>query len=121
MRYLELNPVRALMVEHPGGYKWSSYHSNAQNQSNRLIGPNPLYNELGNTDCERRQAYRELFRKHIDEKIIHELRDSFNHERVLGRSYFKDKIEEMTKRQTRIGKSGRPRVEEESGVYVVIG
>jgi len=25
MRYIELNPVRAAMVAHPGEYRWSSY------------------------------------------------------------------------------------------------
>ena len=30
MRYIELNPVRAKgMVDHPGKYRWSSYHCNA--------------------------------------------------------------------------------------------
>jgi len=43
-------------------------------------------------------------------------RDSLNHELVLGRSYFKDKIEEMTKRQTRLGQPGKPKVEEEAAV-----
>ncbi len=28
MRYIELNPVRANMIAHPGEYKWSSYRSN---------------------------------------------------------------------------------------------
>jgi putative transposase len=29
-RYIELNLVRATMVEAPGEYAWSSYHANAQ-------------------------------------------------------------------------------------------
>jgi hypothetical protein len=29
-RYIELNPVRACMVEHPAEYRWSSYRANAQ-------------------------------------------------------------------------------------------
>ena len=28
-RYIELNPVGAIMVKHPAEYPWSSYHSNA--------------------------------------------------------------------------------------------
>ena len=28
MRYIELNPVRAGMVQHPGEYRWSSYNGN---------------------------------------------------------------------------------------------
>ena len=41
-------------------------------------------------------AYRELFRDHMSAETLHEIRDAVNHELVLGRSYFKDKIEEMT-------------------------
>ena len=37
MRYIELNPVRANMVAHPSDYPWSSYHSNAQGQTNKLV------------------------------------------------------------------------------------
>ncbi|WP_244900763.1 MULTISPECIES: transposase [Stenotrophomonas] len=29
-RYIQLNPVRAGMVAHPGDYRWSSYRANAQ-------------------------------------------------------------------------------------------
>ncbi len=57
----------------------------------------------------------------MDKDTIHQIRDALNHELVLGRSYFKDKIEEMTKRPTRLGKPGRPRVAEEAAGYFVIG
>ena len=67
----------------------------------------------------RQRTYRELFRHHMDNDTLHDVRESLNHELVPGRSYFKDKIEEITKRLTRIRKSGRPGVEEEDGVYLV--
>ncbi len=119
MRYIELNPVRADMVEHPGEYKWSSYHINAQGVCSDLIEKHPLYLSLG-TDIERRLvAYREIFSQRVDDEILHDIRDSLNHELVLGRSYFKDKIEEMTNRQTRLGVIGRPKIEDEAGVYIV--
>src|SRR5687767_15080188 len=38
-RYIEMNPVRARMVRHPGDYKWSSYAVNAQGISSELIDP----------------------------------------------------------------------------------
>ncbi len=119
MRYIELNPIRASMVNHPGEYKWSSYHANAQGDINSLIESHPLYIELGTNEKVRQENYRELFRHHMDNDILHEIRESLNHELVLGHSYFKDKIEEITQRQTKIGQPGRPRVEEEEGVYLV--
>lgn len=119
MRYIELNPIRASMINHPGEYKWSSYHANAQGDINSLIESHPLYIELGTNEKVRQENYRELFRHQMDNDILHEIRESLNHELVLGHSYFKDKIEEITQRQTKIGQPGRPRVEEEEGVYLV--
>jgi len=119
MRYIELNPVRAEMVGHAGEYRWSSYGANAQGQDDPLLTRHPLYTALGATPSERQYAYRELFRHHLDPDALHEIRTALNHELVLGRSYFKDKIEAMTERQTRLGTAGRPSVKESSGVYYI--
>ena len=118
-RYLDDLQECASMVNHPGEYKWSSYHANAQDRDDVLIDPHHLYLELGENPDICKSAYRELFRHHMDSDTLHEIRESLNHELVLGRSYFKDKIEEITARQTRLGVPGRPRVEDEAGVYWV--
>ncbi len=81
--------------------------------------PHPLYTALGKTAADRQYAYRELFRRHLDNALLHEIREALNHELILGRSYFKDKIEAITQRQTRLGEPVRPRVEEEAGVYYI--
>ncbi len=119
MRYIELNPIRASMVEHPGEYKWSSYHANAQGAIDPLIESHPLYLQLGIDPVVRQASYRELFRHCMDNDTLHEIRESLNHELVLGRSYFKDKIENITLRQARLGQPGRPKVEEDEGVYFI--
>lgn len=41
MRYIELNPVRANMVDHPGDYKWSSFHANGQGGSDSIVDQHP--------------------------------------------------------------------------------
>jgi len=117
MRYIELNPVRANMVEHPGEYRWSSYTANAQGEFTSVLTPHPLYLALDPDSPAREHAYRELFRYHLDTDTLHEIRKALNHELVLGRSYFKEKIERMTSRQTELGQPGRPRIEEECGIY----
>ncbi len=119
MRYIELNPIRANMVQHPGEYQWSSYAANAQGTEDKVLTPHSLYIALGGEDHERATAYRALFHQHVDDELLHEIRDALNHELVLGRSYFKDKIKQMTSRQVRIGTPGRPRVEEERCEYYV--
>ena len=72
---------------------------------------------LGEAVAERQHAYRELFRHPLEDDVLHEIREALNHELVVGRSYFKDEIEAITKRQTRLGEPGCPRVGEELGVY----
>ena len=86
MCYIELNPVRAKMVVHPGDYRWSSYRWNAQDYEDKLIRCHPIYKTLGETPDERQFVYRELFQRHLDNDVIHQIRDALNHERVLGRS-----------------------------------
>lgn len=119
MRYLEMNPVRAGMVNHPSEYRRSSYHANAHGKENILIKPHPIYSALAKSEPERLQAYRELFMNELDKDEIHDIREALNQELVLGREDFKDKIEAMINRQTREGKSGRPRIEEPSSIYYV--
>ncbi len=120
MCYIELNPVRANVVEHPAEYIWSSYQHNAQLAYDDMVCPHPVYKQLGETDEERLFVYRELFQRYMDDDTIHKMRDVLNHELVLGQSYFKDKIKALTDRQTRLGKPGRRRVEEESAGYYVL-
>ena len=46
-RYIELNPVRAGMVEQPSDYVWSSYPTNALGKASEICTPHPLYLALG--------------------------------------------------------------------------
>lgn len=108
MRYIELNPVRAGMVGHPAEYPWSSYKANAFGEASELISSHSVYMAIGLNDYCRLKAYRELFRDQIGKELIHDIRESLNHELVLGRSKFKDWIEQETQRQTRLGRAGRP-------------
>ena len=42
-RYIEFNPVRAGMVEHPREYPWCSYRANAEGASDPVISPHPAF------------------------------------------------------------------------------
>jgi putative transposase len=120
MRYIEMNPVRAGMVDSPDEYRWSSYAANARGESNRLINDHPVYDFLGTTASDRQYAYRELFRFHLEDKQLHDIRAALNQEPVIGREDFKERIEIMLERQTRPGQPGRPRIEEQSAIYYVL-
>lgn len=99
-RYIELNPVRAGMVEHPRAYPWSSYHRNAHGLEDELITPHVLYNRLGKTAQERCERYRQLFKHRLANNVVDAIRESTNKAWVLGNDRFKEKIEEMTKRRS---------------------
>jgi len=119
MRYIELNPVRANIVEHPDEYGWSSYECNANGKVDTLIHPHSLFTALDKRSEQCQFAYRELFYIDLESDQIDAIRDALNQQLVLGRDDFKDKIEEMTNRQTRPRPLGRPRIEEDKAVYLV--
>ena len=107
--YIEMNLVRAGIVEHPGEYRWSSYQVNGQGRSSDLLSPHPLYLSLGRTDTERQTAYRELFRYELESGEIDKIRKATNGNFALGNNRFKEEISEMLGRRVTPGKAGRPR------------
>ncbi len=67
-RYIELNPVRAGMVEHPSAYPWSSYHHNAMGKHDDLLTPHSLYQRLGSNPVSRQTVYCKLFDNALESK-----------------------------------------------------
>ena len=78
MRYIELNPVRAGMVEDPSDYPWYSYDVNALGKHDKLCTPHSLYQRIGRNADERQKGYQELFRKDITEVELDEIREATN-------------------------------------------
>jgi putative transposase len=105
--YIELNPVRAGMVAHPGEYRWSSYAANAQGSPDPLITPHAVIRELGTSLAERQQGYRELFRQHLAEGLVDEIRQVTHSGLVLGTPRFQQQVAELLGRRTVRGKPGR--------------
>jgi putative transposase len=60
-RYVELNPVRAGMVQSADQYKWSSYRTNALARRDDLVSPHAEYVALASDSAERCEKYRRLF------------------------------------------------------------
>ncbi len=75
MRYIELNPVRAGMVENPFDYRWSSYHCNGLGEASTLIRPRLEYHALGRTPEERQKYYQALFLNPLDKATLNEIRE----------------------------------------------
>ena len=107
-RYIELNPVRARMVEHPAEYLWSSYRANAQGETARGLQPQEFYLALGNNEDARRMAYRELFRHELEPGLVDEIRQATNGNFALGDPRFVAEVERALGRRVSRGKPGRP-------------
>ncbi|CAN5708488.1 transposase [soil metagenome] len=111
MRYIELKPVRAAMVDDPAHHRWTSYRANALGQVSPLLIPHPVYLALGAADKARRVAYRGLFRLPLDDETLSAIRLALNQSQPLGNKRFHAKIERMTGQRREARPRGRPRLE----------
>jgi putative transposase len=98
-RYIELNPVRAGMVNHPGDYRWSSYRANAGGAKESVISPHALYWALGDSPMTRSLAYRALFAHHVDAHDLRAIREATEAGVVLGNDRFKELVEATLRRR----------------------
>jgi putative transposase len=109
MRYIELNPMRAGMVDHPALYRWSSYRANAGLEPAGLIVPRDEYLRLGTSCEERAHAYRALFDCTIPMPLLDEIRLQLNRGCVLGSAGFVESIAQRSGRRAHVVDPGRPR------------
>lgn len=100
-RYIELNPVRAKLVNDPKDYKWSSYNVYAYGKKDGIADYDPLYNELGKTDDLRQKNYREQIQDGLD-KVNLDVR-------FLGTAEYITQMEKRFKVDNLKGKRGRPK------------
>ena len=101
-RYVEENPVRAHMANHPGQYRWSSYAANATGVADSLVTPHILYQSLGPTPRDRQAAYRGLFRDPLCDSTLAEIRDAANHEWALGGASFRRRMSKTDRHASRL-------------------
>lgn len=98
-RYIELNPVRAVMVARPEDYPWSSFRHNALGVSDEQISPHELYLGLGPGPAARADVYRRLFDTDPLDADVAAIRGATNAGWVLGNERFKQEIEMLTQRR----------------------
>jgi putative transposase len=107
-RYIELNPVRAGMVEHPSLYRWSSYRCNAHAETDLIITPHNLVTALANDTLARSHAYRQLFSGSEKEHELLQLRDATNSNYACGNIEFHEAMGQLLGRQVvRISSASR--------------
>lgn len=108
-RYIELNPVRAAMVAHPGEYRWSSYGHNAMEPRDPLISPHPTYMQIDRDEVRRRACYRNLVASGLSDDELQAIRIYVTRQRALGSNRFQAQVEQQLQRRANLGEPGRPR------------
>lgn len=107
-RYIELNPVRAAMVQAPADYRWSSHRCNGLGRADDLITPHEEWLALGKNHRSRCTAYLGLFDQPPEHDRIENIRYSNRKGLPLGGTAFKSQIETQLKIKLGTGKVGRP-------------
>jgi putative transposase len=107
-RYIELNPVRAGMVDHPRAYRWSSYRAHADGAADALLSEHAIYRALGRGGEARRKEYRALFRGALDGAFVAALRAATNGGWALGDARFARQIADAVGRRAAKLAPGRP-------------
>jgi putative transposase len=107
-RYIELNPVRAGMVQEPSEYSWSSYQCNALGKQSDLLTAHPIYLGINEDAKLRHAAYRALFTHHVEPTLIEDIRKATNKGLALGSESFKLRVQALSGRSVVERKRGRP-------------
>ena len=85
MRYIELNPVRAGMVEFPVQYRWSSYAGNTGLVDDKLLSRHMLFDSLGSTKQICFEEYKRLFGSVTDHVYTDVIRAALQGSETLGK------------------------------------
>jgi putative transposase len=109
MRYIELNPVRAGLVDDAGAYRWSSHRHQLGLRADPLVTEHAVYWALGNTPFERQAAYRRLFEQGVPADEVEAIRSATQRGWALGQADFVASIAAGAGRRASPIRPGRPR------------
>lgn len=108
-RYVEMNPVFAGMCDDPAAYPWSSCRSRVSAERLSWLDDDPLYLDLGATDDERRQKYRDFLRQSISAEEEEVILGAVRRGQLTGGGAFVDEIATRLNRRIELRGRGRPR------------
>lgn len=107
-RYVELNPLRAGMVDDPAAYRWSSYAAKTKGIKDEVVDFDEGYLALGFTLKEQRKNYEEHVKGTIPPYEIKLIREALQRGQVTGKDLFRDAISQKLGIRLSNQKQGRP-------------
>lgn len=109
LRYIELNPVRAAIVERAEQYRWSSVHVHLGLGTDPCVAVHPAFLALGCNPRERALVYRQWLHESLPEVDLANIRRHLRQERALGSPRFQALVEKTLNRPVAVRSRGRPR------------
>ena len=109
LRYVELNPVRAGMINRPEDYRWSSYAQRIGICKESWIDSDPATSALGPTLGAQRRAYVKFVGEHVAEAEFTLIRNAVKRNQLTGTDNFVDQIERRTGIRVEFRGRGKPR------------
>ena len=107
-RYVDLNPVRAKIVNTPIEYRWSSFGDHVGSTPMGWLDDAPSFLALGRTMAHRRAAYLDFVQQLIPESQLQLIRSAIQRNQVTGSVKFQEQIAERTGRRISARAQGRP-------------
>lgn len=108
-RYVEMNPVRAKIVDEPAKYKWSSYRHKIGVEKTNLVDIDPCYMGLGATEKVREKRYEEWVNGAIPAGELELIRKAVQRGQLTGGYRFVEEVDKKIGRRIEFRGQGRPR------------
>ncbi len=108
-RYVELNPIRAGIVDLPENYRWSSYKYKVGIEKLDWLDLDPCYKSLGTTDKGCEESYEEFVKGSISKGEWELIRQAVQRGQLTGSSQFIEEVARKIGRRIESRGQGRPK------------
>jgi putative transposase len=109
LAYIELNPVRAGLVEEAPAYPWSSAAHHLGFRKDPFVTSHRTFLALSPNRKGRAATWQAVLRAHGEANDFDEIREHTQQQRAFGSDVFKGALQELLGRPTRVRSRGRPR------------
>jgi putative transposase len=92
MRYIELNPVRAGMVDSPAHFPWSSFAHNTGKDVRPEVTLHSEFLGLGGSSADRWSSWRDFVAQGISDHELERIRKRFRGNHAYGSAVFEDRF-----------------------------
>jgi len=108
-RYIELNPLRAGLVDALEDYHWSSYGRKVQGLRDKAVDLDHVYKALGDNKKERQSVYKDYIIETITGEELQFIRDAIQRNQLTGSDRFRIKLEKRHNVRILNRGQGRPK------------